>query len=286
MGSVEIMWKLNIPELYGLPDFSLDDADADSSGNVYVSDSVNGCVFKLAGEGGETDRFDIGVPSPDENVSSGLNLAVSSDSMIYVADAARELVTKHNDQGATVGEFAVPGVLSLCHGPDGLVYALANDEGIERINSYDQLGMIDAIPAPARYRAHLDSVLVNLDSDSDGNVYVSYGMPPYRIWKVKADGSAMDAWGRELDFPEDAVLISDIAVDSESGVLWALLAYKEHGLQSLDAFSLDGEFLGTHAIPHSSNLYGVICTSESGLYLLDTGTGPGAGDLVRIKTLL
>lgn len=281
MSAIEVIRRLNIPELFNLADFSLDDADANGEG-VYVSDSANGCVYKIENSAAVSERFSVGYPASDENPGGSINLAVASDSILYVADTDRELVTRYSHKGEFVSEFTVPGVLSLCHGPDGLIYALSNDEGIERISSYDQLGPVDTFAAPARYRAHLDATLVNLDSDPDGNLYVSYGMPPYRIWKVRAGGGEMETWGRALDYPEDAILIADIALDASSGVLWVLLACKEHGLQMLDAFNLDGEFLGTLSIPYSSNLYGVLCASEAGIYLLDTGSG----DLVQASASL
>ena len=281
MSTAEAVWRLNIPELLGLPDFSLDDADTDAQGNVYVSDGVNGRVFKFLSDGTPNQSFDVVRTSED----SSLNLSVASDSTFCVADAGEGVIYRYDESGKPIGEFDAPGVLSLCRGRDGLISVLVSGDDEERVNIYHQSGaLVDVMPAPTRHCAHLDPGLANLDCDMDGNIYVSYGMPPYRVWKVKADGSGIDTWSRYVDFPEDAILISDISVNPDSGVLWVLLACKQYGRQILDAFSLDGEFLGTVEIPHSDTLYGVACAvGGSDLYLLNTGTGPGSGDLARIS---
>lgn len=273
---------MNIPDMLELPDFSLDDVEADARGNLYVSNSAQRNIIKLDCSSGAPKQIISGTSGPAVTADMSLKLAATPDSILYVADTAQGLIARYDENGEFLGEFPSAGVLGLCHGADDVIYALSNDEDIERINSYDQLGQIDTLPAPARYRAHLDPVLVSLDSDADGNIYVSYGMPPYRLWKVKADGSEMEAWTRQIDYPEDVILISDLAFDRNSGILWVLLAHKEFGLQMLDAFTPDGEFLGSTGIPHSSNLYGAMCTCDSALYLLNTGTGPGAGDLTRV----
>jgi len=285
LSAVEVTWWLNVPELLGLTDVGLDDADVDAHGDVYVSDGLNGCVYKFRPGEGLADVFSVIRPLPiGEEEESSLNLAVAPDSTFCLADAQREVVIRYDETGACIGEFAAPGVLSLCCGPDGILYVLSNAEGVERIDCYDQIGsLVNTLPAPVRHRAYLDPGLVNLESDSEGSIYVSYGMPPYRVWKVKADGSDIAAWGRQIEHPEDAVLIADIALDPTSKVLWVLLASRRFGRQMLDAFSYEGEFLGTVEIPHSEPLYGVVCApGGSDLYLLDTGNG----DLVRIAASL
>jgi hypothetical protein len=279
-------WQLNLPQVLGLADASFDDADVDAAGNIYISDSINCRIYKLGPDGSHSDTFSIACHASDEAGLPCMNLAAAPDSTIFVADQGRQSVIRYNDTGQYAGEFPSPGALSLCYGPNNLVHVLSNADDIERIDSYDIFGgQIGALPAPARCRARLDPSLVNLDADSkEGCVYVSYGMPPYRIWKVKADGSEMDVLGRSIDYPEDAVLISDIAVDS-AGVLWVLLACRHAGRQVLDAFGRDGSFLGTFQTPHSDNLYGVLCASEDcGLLLLNTGAVPGMGDLLCIAT--
>ncbi len=275
---------MNLPMLLGLADAGLDDADTDAAGNVYVCDSINARVYRFQPSGILTDAFDI-QPGVGNGESSGLSLAVAPDSTFYIGDPTGGLVSRYSETGDPVGEFSVSSLLSICSGPDGLLYALSSDEDIERINVYNAFGFfINEMAAPARYHAHLDPAFVNIDSDSQGNVYVSYGMAPYRLWKVKDGGSVLETWGREIDYPEDAVLISDMAVDKATGEVHVLLACKKSGLQQIDTFSPDGEFIGTAGIPHSDNLFGVICSGpESRIYLLDTGIGPGSGDLLCIE---
>jgi len=287
LSSADVVSRLNIPELFELMDAGMDDAGVDAAGNLYVSDGLNGRVYKLQ-PGGAFDAFSVIRSVAGEEEESSLNLAVAPDSTFCLADTRNELVVRYSASGEYLGESPAPGVLDLCSGPEGLIYVLSSAEGVEQIGVYDQMGFpVDIMAAPARHRAYLDPGIVSLDCDPEGNAYVSYGMPPYRIWKVKADGSGIDTWRRKIDFPEDAVLIADIALDAASGILWSLLACKQFGKQLLDAFSVEGEFLGTVEIPHSQALYGVICApGGSELCLLDTGTGPGAGDLMRVSVSL
>ena len=284
MGAVETLWKLNIAELFGLGEAGIDDADTDADCSLYASDGVNGTVYKIASDR-TFDAFPVARTRSTDDGQPVLKIAVAADSSFCVADAGSGSIVRHNELGESVGELPAPGVISLCRGPEGLICALSSFEGSDQIVIYDQIGTpVMALSAPGRRRARLDPSIANLDCDRAGNVYVSYGMPPYRIWKVSPYGAEMQTWKRKLSYPEDAVLIADIAVDSEAGVLWALLARRESGRQVLDAWSLDGDLLGGSLIPHSSSLFGVICAAGgSELFLLDTSSGPGAGDVVRVS---
>lgn len=286
MLEAEIVSQVNIAELLGLADIGLDDADADAQSNVFISDGVNGRVYKIHPDGVLSDSFEVMRPNDaGEGVETSLNLAAAPDSTFCVADVGNASVVRYGADGRVMGEFPAPGVISLCHGPEGLFSVLSSCEGKECIHLYDYLGSrVESLPAPARSRARLDAAIVNLDCDHEGNVFVSYGMPPYRVWRVSADGSEMTALGRDIDYPEDALLVADIAVDPVSGGLWVLLALKQAGRQILDFFSGDGDFVGSAELPHSNSLYGVLCASAgSQLNLLDTGSGPGAGSLVRVR---
>ena len=280
MKNMQAVCRLNISELFDLPDAGLDDADIDAAGNLLISDGSNGRVYKLTPDN-EFDIFPVIRSAGPEAKESGLNIAVAPDSSFCLSDAWREIVVRYGPCGEYLGELPVPGLLTICRGPQCL-YALCTMEDTEEIGIYDELGlMVDRLVAPPRERTRLDPNIVSMDSDPDGNVYVCYGMPPYQIWKATADG--FEAWSQDMDYPDDAILIADIAVDAASSTLWALLACRKSGRQVVDAFSLDGEFLGTYAVPHSETLYGVICpAANSELYLIDTGTGPGSGEVLRI----
>lgn len=281
MNELRAICRLNIPELFDLPDAGLDDAGVDGAGNLLVSDGSNGRVYRLS----PLNEFDV-LPvirsaGSDEKESS-LNIAVGPDSSFCVSDARREIVVRYGPGGEYLGEFTVPGVLTICRGPECL-YALCVVDNAEEVGIYDELGfMVDRIIAPPRHQARLDPSVVSMDSDPEGNVFLCYGVPPYQIWKVTAEGC--ETWRQDMDYPDQAILVADIAVDASSGTLWALLACKKSGRQVLDAFSLDGGFVGTYAVPHSETLYGVICPAgDSEFYLLDTGTGPGSGELLRVR---
>lgn len=274
MNAMQTVLRLNIPELFGTPDAALDDAGVDGAGNLFISDGCDGRVYKLSPD----NEFDI-LPVIR---SVGLNIAVAPDSSFCLSDAAREIVARYGPCGEYLGELPVTGVLTICPGP-ACLYALCSVGDIEQIGVFDELGfMLHALPAPPRQTARLDPAIVSMDSDPAGNAYVSYGTPPYQIWKVTSDG--LETWRRDMDYPDDAILIADIAVDAASETLWALLACRKSGRQVLDAFNLDGELLETYMIPHSEALYGVICPAgDSEFYLLDTGAGPGSGEVLRVE---
>ena len=280
MNEMRAACRLNIPELFDLPDAGLDDAGVDGAGNLLISDGSTGRVYKISPDN-EFDMFPvIRSVGPGEKESS-LNIAVGPDSSFCLADAWRETVIRYGPSGEYLGEFSVPGALTICRGPDCL-YALCTLEDGEVIGVYDEFGFpMDILPAPPRQRGRLDPSIVSMDCDPAGNVYISYGVPPYQIWKVTADG--LQTWGQDTDYPDSAILIADIAVDQAAGTLWALLACRTSGRQIVDAFTLHGEFLGARAIPHSEPLYGVICPAGNcGLYLIDTGTGPASGEVLRV----
>ena len=280
MNAMRTVCRLSIPMLFDVPDAGLDDAGVDGAGNLLVSDGSNGRVYKITPD----NQFDvvetIQSTGPEERESS-LSIAVAPDSSFCLSDAWRDIVVRYGPRGEYLGELPIEGLLTICRGPECL-YALCCVDGEERIGIYDEFGFLaETLPAPARYTARLVPGIVSMDSDPDGNVYLCYGMPPYRIWKVNADGC--QTWTQEMDYPDDAILIADIAVDAESRTLWALLACKRSGRQVLDAFSLDGEFLGSYAVPHSEALYGAICSAgNSEFCLLDTGAGPTSGEVLRI----
>lgn len=273
MNAMQTVLRLNIPELFGTPDAALDDAGVDGAGNLFISDGCDGRVYKLSPDN-EFDTLPV-------IRSACLGIAVAPDSSFCLSDAAREIVARYGPLGEYLGEFPAPGLITICPGPECL-YALAGMDGLAEISIYDEFGfMTHSLPAPAP-NTRLDTAIVSMDSDPAGNVYVSYGMPPYQIWKVTSDG--LETWRRDMDYPDNAILIADIAVDPASQTLWALLACRKSGRQVLDAFSLNGDFLGTYMIPHSEALYGVIRPAgNSEFYLLDTGAGPGSGEVLRIR---
>ncbi len=307
LNEIQMVWRLNIPESLGLVEAGLDDLGVDGEGNIHISDGVNGAVYRFRSSG-ETDRtFDVIRPGPLNGRESGLSLAVVADSSFYVADPGGERVVRYDSLGQTLGEFTALGLLSLCWSRSDHVYALASDDDGERVDCYDSIGSrIEGLCAPRRRRARLDPELVSIDVDADGRAYFTYGMPPYRIWRVSECGgstpllpgaeggvgpphseddcsSELETWCRDLDHPEDALLISDLALDAAGSLLWVLLASREAGRQMLDLFAIDGRFLGSSALPHSENLYSSICAADDGaLYLLDDA----GGNLVRMHAPL
>ena len=208
MSEMQTIWWLNIPESLGLFEAGLDDLGVDAEGNVYVGDGVNGAVYRFRPSGEMDKTFDVIRPVTLKGVESGLNLAVVADSSFYVADPGNDRIVRYDSLGQAVGEFTAPGLLALCCAPGDNIYALACDADGERIDCYDFIGSrIEALCAPKRHRAHLDPELASIDADADGRAYVSYGMPPYRVWRVSRRSSLecggstplSPLLGRELD---------------------------------------------------------------------------------------
>ena len=291
MNEAQVIWRVNIAEALDLFETGFDDLCADPEGRVYVGDGVNASVHRIAPQGEIERTFDVINPAPIQGQESGLSLLVTADSSFSVADPGNGRVVRYDPMGRETGEFAAPGLLAFCGGPDDTVYVLSSSGDEEKLDCYDAIGCpLDTLCAPKRHRSHLAPELVSVDVDTVGSAYVSYGMPPYRVWRIsrtaevaevgdRCAGTSLDTWQRDFDHPEDAVLISDICFDPASSILWVLLAFRQSGRQALDAFSPQGDFLGSVGLPRIENLFSGVCASgDGGLYALDGA----AGDLVRI----
>lgn len=271
MNPASVIWRLNLPEMLGLFGLGADDIDADRSGNVYVTDSANGRVYKISPDGEPLLTFSVIYPGEG---AERLNITVVDDSTFYVTDPANELLLRYDQEGTLVGEIWAPGLLDVCAGSDGMVYVLSNAQGIERIDCYDSSGtLVDVLAIPANESLLPYAEISTMDADTDGCVYVSHGMPPYRIWRVRSDGQEPDAIGREIEVSPDAILVADISVDPETGQLWSLLSCRDTGVQIIDCF-VEGAHVSSVGASTNDNLYGAICMAGRGsLYLLDTVTG-------------
>ncbi|MHB1458533.1 MAG: NHL repeat-containing protein [Armatimonadota bacterium] len=271
-------WKIDIPSLLGLPDASFDDAGIDSNGYIYACDGTNGKIYKVQPDGTGADVCLI----PNSSTSS-FKLAVMPDSTFYTADISSGMVMRYDENGSPAGSFGAPGILSLCAAPDGVLYTLSKNGCEEQLNAYDELGsLINSIPIYLE-NAHNDPILINLDADSNGSLYLNLGTPPYHIWKINPETVEIASISRPIEYPDDAILISDIAIDQSTNMLWVLLAYRELGRQMIDLYNPDGSLSDTLAIPRSDNLYGLVCAHNGSVYLLDTGSGPGSANILCLQ---
>jgi len=287
LSSSEVIWQINIPEILDLAVAEANDIAVDPGGNIFVSDSANSGVYKFDSSTHPVGTFQVEF-NTQEDMWVPPSIAVAPDSTFSIADPLNEEVTMYSENGQYAGEYGVPGIVCMCQGPNYSTLAITSIDRHENINVYDEFGsLVETIPAPPRHRGMIDPAFVTMDCDHQGNTYISYGMPPYRIWKVTPGGANTHTWTREFDYPEDAVLVTDIAVDPGTGVVWALLACRDYGRQMIDAFSPEGDFLGTVNIPQADKLFGLISAdSNSNLYLVDTGVGPGASDLLKLSVSL
>lgn len=273
-----VTWSINIPSLLGLPDASFDDSGIDSSGYIYACDGTNGKIYKVQPDGMSADVCFV----PNSR-GSGLKLAVMPDSTFYAADISSEIVMRYDENGSSSGSFGAPGVLSLCAAPDGLLYTLTKNGCEEQLNAYDELGsMVNTIPIFLE-NAHNDPTLINMDTDGTGNLYITLGTPPYQIWKINPETAEITSISRSIEYPDNVALISDIAIDKSTDMLWALMAYRDFGRQMIDLYTPDNNLVETMPIPRSDNLYGIVCAWQGLVYLLDTGSGPGSGNIVCLK---
>lgn len=271
-------WRVNIPSLLGLSDASFDDAGIDAGGYIYVCDGTNGKIYKVQPDGAGADVCLI--PGTHD---LGLKLAVMPDSTFFTADISTGMLMRYDETGSPTGSFGAPGILSLCAAPDGVLYTLTKNGCEEQLNAYDELGSpINSIPIFLE-NTHNDPTLINLDADSGGNLYLTLGTPPYRIWKINPGTAGIGVIGRQIEYPDNMALIADIAIDRSTGALWVLMAYRDLGRQMIDLYNPDGKLSDTLAIPRSDSLYGIVCAYKGSVYLLDTGSGPGSGNVVCLK---
>lgn len=272
------IWETNIPSLLGLPDASFDDAGVDSQGFIYACDGTNGKIYKVQPDGTGAD-----VCLMPNTHGSGLKLAVMPDSSFYAADISSGEVMRYDENGSLTGSFGTSGVLSLCAAPDGILYTLTKIGCEEQLNAYDELGsIINTIPIFLE-NTHNDPTLMNMDTDDNGRLYLTLGTPPYCIWKIDPETAEIESISRLIEYTDNVALISDIAIDQSTNMLWVLMAYREFGRQMIDLYKPDGSLSDTLAIPRTDNLYGIVCAYKGLVYLLDTDSGPGSGKIVCLK---
>lgn len=268
-------WQVNIPHIKELYDVGFDDAAIDSLNRVYICDSHNNRVYRISNTAEEIVSFDI------NNISdSNIRIAVMPDSVFFIADISASLIMRYDETGMQTGDFGLSDIICLCTGSDYLLYVLAMQNKVLCINIYDQLGsLINTIPVDIETK-HIDSILMNIDTDSDGCIYLNYGIYPYGIWKIQPDGNTEYLSIREIDHPESAVLVADMSVNKQNNDIWFLLAYRQDGRQIADVYFPNDERLITLPLPASDQLYGLICVNDRFVYLMDTETGADSGNVV------
>jgi sugar lactone lactonase YvrE len=176
-------------------------AAVDSSGNVYVADSVNSTIRKITG--GQVVTF-AGSPGNFGSLdASGTNallngpqsVAVDTTGNIYVADTLNDSIRKISSQGAVTTFAGFPGSPGNVDGqgtnaqffhPQGIAVDLSNniyvaDTGNNTIRKITSGGLVSTLAGLAGYFGSIDgtnsAVRFNgpqgLATDSSGNIYVA-----------------------------------------------------------------------------------------------------------------
>lgn len=266
-------WHVNIPSLIGNSTVGFDDADIDSEGRLHICDSANGQVYRLYSDGSGIDTFDV-MHSRD----SVLSIAVMPDSSFCIADVSSSIIARYDENGAYMGDFGLPGVISICSGTEGTLHAIAKYGYEDAVYTYDMLGSPISTILLSMDAPHDDPALINMDADSKDCIYLTYGISPYTIWRIDQDGRISPVFERDVDQPSDTVLIADIAVNRHDDKLWALLAYREYGRQIIDVYNLRERALEPVLIPACDSLYGIICVFRDYAFLMDTDVGVDSGN--------
>ncbi len=181
----------------------------DSEGSVYVSDSTNHRIHRLAideisGDYASVERWG----APEEDLFFYPNgVAVDADDNVYVVDCGNHCVQKLDADGGewsvfagTKGTYGDTTSADLFYNPRGIAVDRGNgwiyvvDSQNARIKKFDTSGALLTMwgsygPGPDQF-----NVPYGIAVDSDGNVYVSdYG--DHCIQKFNSDGEFMTRWG-------------------------------------------------------------------------------------------
>jgi sugar lactone lactonase YvrE len=195
-----------------------EDVAVDSSGNVYVADTINytirkvtpaGVVTTLAGSTGTAGWQDAtGTAALFDNP---IGLTIDSKSNLYVADASNDVIRKITSAGVVTtiagiagyaGNIDATGTAALFNQPEGIAADSAanlyiTDTGNETIRMVTSAGAVTTLAGFAGIKGHVDgtgsaaqfSSPSGLSVDNSGNVYVA-DAGNNTIRKVSSNGKA------------------------------------------------------------------------------------------------
>ena len=183
----------------------------DASGNVYIADSGNNLVLKVAPDGTLSVVAGGGVTSPlgtvvatDAQLASPRGVAVDSSGNVYIADSGNNLVLKVAPDG-TLSVVAGGGVTSPLESGPATQMQLSNPGGV----AVDSSGNV--------YIADTGNGLIEEVDAASGNLYVLAGGGTMTPQASQAATAWQDHFGLGLSIKLNAP--EGIAVDS-SGIIY------------------------------------------------------------------
>jgi DNA-binding beta-propeller fold protein YncE len=242
----------------------------DSSGDVYVIDTMNTRVQKFTGNGTFIMKWGSFSNEAVGKFNSPQGIAVDAEGNVYVVDTGNNKVQKFSGDGTYItvfkaGKFNYPEAVAV--DAEGNVYVV--DTGNNKVQKFSGDGtFITKWGKRGVVNGNFNSPQ-GIAVDAEGNVYVADTMNN-RIQKFASNGTFVAKWGTygeaimKFNFPES------IAVDSEGNVYVA-----DTGNSRVQKFTANGTFvaaLGSHGSKAGSfnSPQGIAVDAEGNVYVADT----------------
>lgn len=246
----------------------------DSSGNVYVTDSLNHQIQKFDSDGNLLMKWGSS-GSGDGQFIFPMGIAIDGSDNVYVSDSNNFRIQKFNSmgsflakwgsEGAGDGEFTSP--YGIAVGSDGNVYVSDNFAG--QIQKFNSDGIYQAKwGSPGNGDGQFGWVGGVAVDDSD-NVYV-VDIDNNRIQKFNSNGNFLAKWGSSGSGDGQFSLPYGVAVDGSGNAYVA--DYSNHRIQKFDS---SGNYLAKWGSAGTgdgkfNSPYGIAVDSIGNVYVADT----------------
>lgn len=252
------------------------DVAVDSSGNIYVADTMNSRIEKFDSNGKFKTNWDSSDGTASGQFKYPQGIAVDSLGNVYVADTDNNCIQKFDNKGKFItkwgSQFNSNGQLSspqdVAVDSSGNVYvADYNNNCIQKFDSNGKF--ITKWGSQGSDDAQLKSPN-GVAVDSSGNVYVVNSLYN-RIQKFDSNGKFITKWGSQGSENSQFIAPKGITIDSLGNVYVA--DSTNHRIQKFDS---DGNYLnqfGSYGTGEGQFLYpqGVAVDSADNIYVADWG---------------